>query len=86
MNFDLSHRQSGIVYKRALTIKYQIEITYNDGSKKTEDFDSNLEAISFADWMQTGECIDPDTIQSIYLVTYENGDVVGVLAIKEVKS
>ena len=85
MNLDLIHRQQGMLYKRAMSFKYQIEITYSDGTKIVDDFDSNPEARSFADWMTSGEYIDPDKIISVYLVTRENGDIVGVLAIKEVK-
>ena len=86
MNYDLMHRQLGMVYKKAMSFKYQIEITYIDGSKKIEDFDTNLEAQSFGDWMTSGEYIDPGKIVSVYMITRENGDIVGVLAIKEVKS
>jgi len=86
MNYDLIHRQFGMVYKKAMSFKYQVEITYTNGTKSTEDFDSNLEAQSFADWMTNGECINFETIQSVYLITYENGDIIGVLAIKEMKS
>lgn len=83
--YDFSHRQLGVLYKPAIRIVYQIEIQYSDGTKQCEDFDSPLEAQSFADFMDSGECFDCDKIQSIYLITKEDGNITSVLALKEVR-
>lgn len=83
--YDFSHRQLGILYKPATQIVHQIEIQYSDGTKQCEDFDSPLEAQSFADFMDSGECFDPDRIQSIYLITKEDGEIRKVIPLKEKK-
>lgn len=72
-NYDMDHRVKGILYPRMKTIKYVIEIEYEKDLKVATDYDSNLDARSYADYILSGELIDLSSLKSVYLIVYENG-------------
>lgn len=73
-SLEFGHRQQGMVYPRAYKASFTIEIEYKDNSKKSKEYQSWHEAMSYAEFILSAEYDDLTSISNIWMVTKEDGD------------